>query len=79
LTDGKILIHDSYSQGDLISDELKQRIDQYLKDNKLNQYGDPEGTMYIGGTPLFNEGSGESTDRYEHVLKKHPQIRKGEE
>lgn len=28
--------------------------------------------MYMGGTPLFNEMTGESTDRYEYLVKKFP-------
>lgn len=40
----------------------------------LNQYGDPEGTMYAGGSPLFNEATGQSTTRQEYISRKHPEI-----
>ena len=42
-------------------------MDEWLADNDLNRYGDPKGTMYTGGTPLFNESTGVSRDRYEYV------------
>ena len=53
---------------------LKEKIDVWLEENGLNRYGDPENTMYTGGTPLFNEATGESIDRFEYILKKHPEI-----
>lgn len=30
--------------------------------------------MYMGGTPLFNESTGESIDRYEYLKKKFPNL-----
>ncbi len=30
------------------------------------------GTMYLGGTPLFDEGTAEYTYRYDYILKKFP-------
>ncbi|MGI5861708.1 MAG: hypothetical protein ACOX6T_06575 [Myxococcales bacterium] len=54
---------------------LEACVDRWLKERNLNQYGDPEGTMYAGGTPLFDEATGERTDRLEHVFSKHPQAR----
>ena len=50
----------------------KQQIEAWIKENNLNQYGDPQDTVYMGGTPLFNEKTGESLDRYEYILRKHP-------
>ena len=52
-------------------DEQKQ-IDQWIKENKLNQYGDPVNTAYAGGTPLFNETTGEYKDRYDYISQQHP-------
>ncbi len=54
----------------------KEKIDKWLEDNNLNRYGDKKDTFYSGGTPLFNEKTGESIDRYEYILKKHPNILK---
>jgi len=53
---------------------VKQEIDEWLQKNGLNEYGDPEGTSYIGGTPLFDETSGETKDKYEYILEKNPQL-----
>lgn len=50
----------------------KKRVDNWIEKNNLNEFGDPKGTAYIGGTPLFNEATGQYTDRYLHILKRHP-------
>lgn len=47
-------------------------VDKWLTLRKMDRYGSPEGTMYAGGSPLFNEQTGESTDRLEFVYKRHP-------
>lgn len=52
----------------------KEKIDEWLEKNGYNRYGDPGGIMYTGGTPLFNEQTGETIDRFEYILKKHPDI-----
>ena len=54
-----------------ISLQEKQQIDAWIGVNDLNQYGDPKDTAYTGGTPLFNEATGETTDRYEYILQRH--------
>jgi hypothetical protein len=51
-------------------------VDRWLKEHKLDQYGHPEGTMYAGGTPLFNEATGESRDRLEYVFEQQPEAKK---
>lgn len=33
----------------------------------LNKYGDPKGTRYAGGTPLFNESTGKRKPLTEHL------------
>jgi hypothetical protein len=50
-------------------------VDRWLAEHHLNEYGDPEGTVYAGGTPLFDETSGRQTDRLEHVFARHPEAR----
>ncbi len=54
--------------------EQKEKIDNWLAEHDLNKYGDPIGTMYTGGTPLFSEASGESIDRFEYTLDKYNDI-----
>ena len=55
-----------------ISFEEKQLIETWIIENNLNQYGDSKDTLYLGGTPLFDEKTGKSIDKYEYILRKHP-------
>lgn len=56
------------------SDEasLLKIIDAWLVQNDLNVYGDPVGTMYMGGSPLFDETTGTSTSRFDYLMEKFP-------
>eukprot|EP01083_Nonionella_stella_P257363 881028_1 len=47
-------------------------VDRWLAKKGLNSHGDPEDTMYMGGTPLFNEMTGEYKSRESHLLEKFP-------
>jgi hypothetical protein len=60
-----------------IDPATKQRIDRWIKEKGRNEYGDPKDTMYMGGTPLFNEATGRRKDRYEYILERHPELRSG--
>ena len=51
-----------------ISAGEKQQIDSWISANGLNQYGDPADTIYAGGTPLFNEMTGEQIDKYDYII-----------
>jgi hypothetical protein len=51
-------------------------VDKWLKEKKLDRYGNAEGTMYAGGTPLFDERTGESRDRLDYVYERQPEARK---
>src|SRR5690606_13424168 len=55
-----------------VSDEEKQQIERWITDNGLNFYGDPENTIYTGGTPLFDEATGKTLDRFEYIINRHP-------
>lgn len=55
-----------------LDDQQKKWIDETIAKRGLNQYGDPKGTVYTGGTPLFNEMTGRTTDRYDYIIKNHP-------
>ena len=54
-----------------LSQDMKQKIDQWLEDNNLNRYGDSIKAVYKGGTPLFDEATGDTIDRYEYIIKNH--------
>merc|ERR1719162_1014271 len=47
-------------------------VDRWLRKKGLNSNGDSEDTMYMGGSPLFNEMTGESKSRESHLLEKFP-------
>lgn len=60
-----------------IDEETKKRVDNWIRENGRNEFGDDPGAVYAGGTPLFNEMTGRSLDRYEYILKRHPELRAG--
>jgi len=49
--------------------------DGWLAERKLNEFGDAPGTMYTGGTPLFDEKTGQRKDRLAHLFAKHAELR----
>ena len=70
----EIIRKGSANLGDL-SDEQKKAIDEWLARNKLNQYGDALDAVYAGGTPLFDEKTGATVNRYEYLFKKFPELK----
>jgi hypothetical protein len=58
-----------------ISEELKKKIDHWIKESGRNHYGDPHETFYPGGNPLFDERTSQLKDRYEYILSRHPELR----
>ena len=59
-----------------ISEDLKKKVDAWIKKGGRNEYGDPAGTVYAGGNPLFDERNPKQKDRYEYVLEKNPEPKK---
>ena len=57
-----------------LTKEHKEKIDKWLEENNLNRYGDSMDIFYTGGTPLFNEATGESKERFEYIMEKIPDI-----
>lgn len=55
-----------------VSSEEQKKIDAWIEKNNLNEYGDPVDTNYAGGTPLFNETTGETRERYEYIVEQFP-------
>lgn len=55
-----------------ISFAEKQQIEAWIIENNLNQYGDAKDAVYMGGTPLFDEKTGQSIDKYEYILRNYP-------
>jgi len=52
----------------------KQAIDDWLAKKGLNRYGDAKNAVYTGGTPLYDEQTGQSMERYAYILNKFPDI-----
>ena len=57
-----------------LSNEAKSSIESWLVENALNQYGDSIDSVYTGGTPLFDEATGKSRDRFEYILENNPEL-----
>jgi hypothetical protein len=51
-------------------------VDRWLQEHKLDRYGNAEGTMYTGGSPLFNESTGETIERLAYVFQRQPDAQK---
>ncbi|MFL5344732.1 MAG: hypothetical protein ACJ8AT_08055 [Hyalangium sp.] len=51
-------------------------VDKFAKDKKLDKYGNAEGTLYAGGTPLFDERTGETRDRLDYFYERQPEAKK---
>ncbi len=54
-----------------LDEQQRKLIDDTIKRLGLNEYGDAKGTVYAGGTPLFNEFSGKTVDRYDYIVSRH--------
>jgi hypothetical protein len=52
----------------------KNSIDDWLAKKGLNKYGDASNAIYTGGTPLFDEKTGQAIERYDYILNKFPGI-----
>lgn len=50
-------------------------LDRWLAERKLDPFGMPRGTVYAGGTPLFDEATGRQIDRLDYVYRKHPEAK----
>jgi len=48
-------------------------VGRWLAAQKLDPYGNPEGTMYAGGTPLFDEASGRRLSRQSYLAAHRPE------
>ncbi|MBD3248235.1 hypothetical protein GF382_03005 [Candidatus Falkowbacteria bacterium] len=57
-----------------LTQKQKEEIDAWLERKGFNRYGDAKNAVYTGGTPLFNEETGEMIDRYDYILNKYPDI-----
>jgi hypothetical protein len=49
-------------------------VDTFLAGHGLDAFGSPQGTMYPGGTPLFDETTGRSVTRQDYLAQHHPDV-----
>ena len=56
-----------------LTPEQKAQIDAKIAHEGLNEYGDPKDTVYMGGSPLFNEMTGHQVELYTYILQNHPE------
>ena len=49
-------------------------LDEALRKAHLNEFGDPPGTVYPGGSPLFDEKTGRVTRRRDYIRQHHPDL-----
>ena len=56
-----------------ITAQQTECVEKWLKGHGLDAYGNPQGTMYAGGTPTFDETTGKSVDRWTLVMKNRPE------
>jgi hypothetical protein len=55
---------------------VEECLDKWLAEQKLDAYGSPQGTVYPGGTPAFDETSGVAQSRWDYVVAKYPGLRR---
>lgn len=55
--------------------DVEACVNAWLEKKDMDPYGHPEGTMYTGGTPLFDERTGEQRDRLQYIFNRHPEAR----
>ena len=58
-----------------VDEATKKRIDAWIKAEGRNDFGDPKGTNYAGGTPLFDMRTGRTRDRYDYILERNPHLK----
>lgn len=72
--------HDKAAIGESDNDNDKNyfcnlvKADKWLKEEELNQFGDALDTMYAGGSPIFDESTGKSINRYDYLTDKFPSL-----
>lgn len=54
-----------------LTEKQKKLIDDRIRKEGLNEFGDSRDTVYAGGTPLFDMRTGRTKDRYDYILDRH--------
>lgn len=56
------------------TDEQKDRLEKWLSENKLNNYGEAIDTVYEKGAPFINENKDVVIDRFKYILENNKDI-----
>jgi hypothetical protein len=48
-------------------------VNRWLQAHGLDDFGSPQGTVYLGGSPLFDEATGRNTTRQAFLAAHHPE------
>lgn len=56
----------------ILDQSEKNLIEQWIRKNDLNEFGDPNDTVYAGGTPLFSGKDAKVIDRFDYIISNHP-------
>lgn len=72
--DNRTPMPDTAAKPVVVTASERRLIDLWLmaRRDSVNEFGDATGTYYAGGTPLFDEATGQKVDRYEYIMRKHP-------
>lgn len=54
--------------------DQKNIIEEWIKSNNFNEYGDLFDTVYEKGSPLIQDGFEEIKNRFEYILENHPEL-----
>ena len=60
----------------ILTDAQKKAIDDYIASKDLNEFGEAKDTVYAGGTPLFDEATGTTSDKYDYAIDHNAEIKK---
>lgn len=55
-------------------ESLDDCLDRVTREAGLNRYGDPANRMYAGGTPLFDESTGQTIERIDYIAQRRPDL-----
>ncbi len=60
----------------ILTDAQKKAINDYIASKDLNEFGEAKDAIYAGGTPLFDEATGTTTDKYDYAIDHNADIKK---
>jgi hypothetical protein len=59
--------------GGVWTEAQEECVNRWLQAHGLDGFGSPQGTMYMGGSPLFDEATGKNTSRQAFLAAHHPE------